>query len=196
LLVRDLPPDDKRHRFASHIVEGVRDLNRTVTALLAFTNPRRIERRAHDPVALANDCLALVSSELALHSGEHPPVRLELANHWPGGTALIDGMQLKQVLLNLVQNAIHAVQDRDAADGLVRLSIERLDGALTFTVDDNGPGVPVQSRQRIFTPFFTTKDHGTGLGLAVAHTVVSLHGGSLTVDDAPLGGARFRVMVG
>lgn len=196
LLVRDLPPDDKRHRFAAHIVEGVRDLNRTVTAMLAFTNPRRIERRRVDPLAIASDCLALVTSELELHPGEHRPVTLTLDDRWRRGAVEIDGMQLKQVLLNLVQNAVHAVCGPDeTGQARVQVTVEDLDGALAFTVDDDGPGVPVEARQRIFTPFFTTKDHGTGLGLAVAHTIVTLHGGSLTVDDAPLGGARFRVAI-
>lgn len=196
LLVRDLPSDDKRHRFAHHIVEGVRDLNRTVSALLAFTNPRRIERRRVDPLAIASDCLALVTSELELHPDDHRPVTLTLDDRWRRGAVEIDGIQLKQVLLNLVQNAVHAVWGLDdPGQARVQVSVEDDDGALAFTVDDDGPGVPAEARQRIFTPFFTTKDHGTGLGLAVAHTIVTLHGGTLTVDDAPLGGARFRVVV-
>jgi signal transduction histidine kinase len=195
LLMRDLPAEDKRHRFATHIVEGVRDLNRTVSALLAFTNPRRIERRRVDPVALATDCLALVRSELDLHPDDHRPVHLELDDQWRRGGVEIDGMQLKQVLLNLVQNAVHAVCEGGPEAGRVRVAVASVDGALVLSVDDDGPGVPVAARQRIFTPFFTTRDHGTGLGLAVAHTIVTLHGGTLTVEDAPLGGARFRVVV-
>jgi signal transduction histidine kinase len=196
LLQRDLPADDPRHRYAARVVDGVRDLNRTVTALLAFTNPRRIERRPCDPVGLASDCLDLVRAELELHAADHRPVALELDARWTRGPIPIDGAQIRQVLLNLVQNAVHAVQAHDLGRGVVQVTVEDRDGQLAFTIDDDGPGVPPQARQRIFTPFFTTKDHGTGLGLAVAHTIVNLHGGSLTVDDAPIGGARFRVVVG
>jgi C4-dicarboxylate-specific signal transduction histidine kinase len=60
-------------------------------------------------------------------------------------------------------------------------------------VDDDGAGVPADARQLIFTPFHTTKEHGTGLGLAVAAAIVQLHGGSIGVGEGPLGGARFRV---
>lgn len=195
LLVRDLPPDDKRQRFAIHIVEGVRDLNRTVSALLTFTNPRRIERRRVDPAILVSDCLALVRSELDLHPDDHRAVTLEMVSRWERGGVDIDGVQLKQVLLNLVQNAVHAVCGCDLGTGQVRVTVEQLDNAVSICVDDDGPGVPPEARQRIFTPFFTTKDHGTGLGLAVAHTIVTLHGGALTVDDSPLGGAQFRVVI-
>ncbi len=192
LLQRDLPADDKRQRYATHIVEGVRTLNRTVSALLAFTNPRRIERRPVVPGSLAADCLELVRAGQEVMA-DAAPVRLDLVDHGGSGQVEIDGMQVKQVLLNLVQNAVQAVQDSERGDGRVAVTVTRDATQVVFTVDDNGPGVPRDERQRIFTPFYTTKDHGTGLGLAIAHTMVSLHGGSLTVDDAPLGGARFRV---
>ena len=74
-------------------------------------------------------------------------------------------------------------------------SVEGDGHEVVFTVDDSGPGVPEDARKDIFTPFFTTKESGTGLGLAVAHTIVGLHGGTLTVDAAPppYGGARFQL---
>jgi PAS domain S-box-containing protein len=193
LLQRDLPEDDKRHRYAAHIVDGVRTLNRTVSALLAFTNPRRIERRPAVPGELAAACLELVRA--AQDVSEATPVRLDLVDRAGADAIDLDAIQLKQVLLNLVQNAVQALQGTERSDGRVQVSVTRDANQVIFTVDDNGPGVPRDERQRIFTPFYTTKDHGTGLGLAIAHTVVSLHGGSLTVDDAPLGGARFRVTI-
>ncbi len=198
LLMRDLPadggsPEDaKRHRYAAHIVDGVRTLNRTVSALLAFTNPRRIERRTVVPGELATACIELVRAGLEV---EGDPVHLDVDDQGGAAPVVIDGMQIKQVLLNLVQNAVQALQSAGRSDGRVLLSVTRDANQVIYTVDDNGPGVPRDERQRIFTPFYTTKDQGTGLGLAIAHTVVSLHGGALTVDDAPLGGARFKVVV-
>ncbi len=191
LLQRDLPVDDQRHRFAAHIVEGVRTLNRTVSALLAFTNPRRIEKRLVVPGTLASDCLELVRVGQDIAQGT--PVQLTLQDDGGSAAVEIDAIQVKQVLLNLVQNAVQAVQGDGRSDGRVRVGVTRDATQVVFTVDDNGPGVPRDERQRIFTPFYTTKDQGTGLGLAIAHTVVSLHGGTLSVDDAPGGGARFRV---
>ncbi len=193
LLQRDLPADDKRHRFAAAIVEGVRTLNRTVSSLLEFTNPRRIERRPVPPGELARACIELVLAEQAVLR-DLSPVTLELDDHVGDTPLALDGIQLKQVLLNLVQNGVQAVQNAERP-GRVRISVARNDSGVEFLVDDNGPGVPASERQRIFTPFYTTKDHGTGLGLAIAHTVVSLHGGTLTIEDSPLGGARFRITV-
>lgn len=205
LLARDLAEGDPRRRFALLIADGVRQLNRTVSGLLEFTRPRRPERAPLDPVALARGCLELVQAELAVRGGG---VALDLDVHWPGGTVAADATQLRQVLLNLVQNAVQAVEAaREQAvereheqGGRVVVGVTAGDPdedgpGVVFTVDDDGPGVPPEARQRIFTPFFTTKDTGTGLGLAVSYSIVDLHGGSLTVEDAPLGGARFRVWI-
>ncbi len=188
LLVRDLPEDDRRRRFAQLIVEGVRDLNHTVTGLLEFTRQRRIERRSHDPVALLHSVIELTRAD-----AEAAGVEIACDDRWTGGTASIDGVQLKQVILNLLRNAIEA--SAEGRPGHVQLAIERLPEGLAITVDDDGPGVQEESRQLIFTPFHTTKEQGTGLGLAVSFAIVQLHGGSLAVEVAPIGGARFRLVI-
>ncbi len=193
LLARDLatalPGDDRLGRYARAIVDGVRNLNRTVTDLLEYTKPRRIERRELDPAALAREVVDLVRAEGLT-------VDVAVDNRWRDGRVKVDGISLKQVLLNLVQNAVHAVIEAGvAAPRTVLTVLSDGDGALVYRIDDNGPGVPDSERQRIFTPFFTTRDQGTGLGLAIAHTVVALHGGSIVVEDSPLGGARFTVVL-
>jgi signal transduction histidine kinase len=198
LLTRDLPADDRRHRYATAIVEGVRTLNHTVTALLAFTSPKAPQRRGANPAALAQSCLELVQAELSLRGddGAHA-VELTLVDQWGSATLMIDELQLRQALLNLVQNAVQAVQGADLARGQVRVTVSRhaeIEAAV-IAVEDNGPGVPASERQRIFTPFYTTKDHGTGLGLAIVHSIVSLHGGTLAVEDSGLGGACLRMII-
>ncbi|HYE08072.1 MAG TPA: ATP-binding protein [Planctomycetota bacterium] len=210
LLARDLPEGDKRRRYADLVVDGVRALNRTVSGLLEFTKPRRIAPTAVAPRDLAQACIDLVASELAHQAGDGdtghagaaaPAAQLAIDDRWDGGRVPLDGQQLKQVLLNLVQNAVHAATTVHGDGGArVTLRLARgVDGsgrpALLIQVDDNGPGVPAEERQRIFTPFYTTKDHGTGLGLAVSHTIAGLHGGTLSVDDAPGGGARFVLVL-
>jgi two-component system, NtrC family, sensor histidine kinase HydH len=69
------------------------------------------------------------------------------------------------------------------------------DGVLVLQVRDHGPGIPPEERARIFEPFYTTRTSGTGLGLSVARRVVELHGGTLTAEDAPEGGALFRIVL-
>lgn len=191
LLARDLG-DDPKGRYARLIVEGVRHLNATVTGLLEYAKPRRLERTRHDPAALLRGVAELLASD-AVEAGVD--LRVEATGDLPA--LLCDGQQLKQVLINLVRNAIQAVaghRDHGAVDCSVALVGED-EPAVVFTVSDEGPGIPPEDRQRVFTPFFTTKDEGTGLGLAVSHTIVDLHGGQLLVEDAPGGGARLRVVI-
>ena len=107
-----------------------------------------------------------------------------------------DPDQLSQVLLNLVVNAQQAMADHPGSR-LLRLTTRFLPGerAIRIEVSDSGAGIPAEIRQRIFEPFFTTKPvgAGTGVGLAVCHSIVAAHGGSIALLDAPGGGARFVV---
>jgi signal transduction histidine kinase len=99
--------------------------------------------------------------------------------------------QLTQLLLNLLLNAGDAMQ----GGGRVTVRARPTPGGVTIDVDDTGPGIPAENLSRIFDPFFTTKDvgHGTGLGLAVCHGIVTACGGEIGASDAPGGGARFTV---
>jgi signal transduction histidine kinase len=191
LLARDIPSDDPKARFARLIIEGVRHLNHTVTGLLEYAKPRRLERAHHDPSGLVASVIELLRVD-----GDLDQVTVELVDNHHGEPILCDGNQLRQVLINLVRNAIQAVRELPQPRVVVTISNgDDDDPAVTITVDDNGPGIPSDDRQRIFTPFFTTKDEGTGLGLAVSHTIVDLHGGQLLVEDSPFGGARLRVVL-
>ena len=100
--------------------------------------------------------------------------------------ARADAGQLRRVLLNLTRNAVAA-----ARGGNVRLAARRVAGGVRIEVTDDGPGVPVDLREQIFTPFFTTREKGTGLGLAFVREIVRAHGGEVSVRDAPGGGSIF-----
>lgn len=105
-----------------------------------------------------------------------------------------DRVQLSQVLLNLVINAMDAVADRPVPERKVRLSSQRTaDGNVELCVTDTGPGVAADVARRIFDPFYTTKSAGMGMGLAISRTIAEAHGGSLSVDGAGAGGATFRL---
>ncbi len=109
-----------------------------------------------------------------------------------------DADQLHQVVANLAINAQQAMMDRPEPRRLtVTTELDPEDGMVRLTFDDSGPGVPSDMRARIFDPFFTTKPTGigTGIGLAVCHGVIDSHGGTIGVDDAPNGGARFTIML-
>jgi len=100
---------------------------------------------------------------------------------------------LSRVLANLLRNAVQAASRSAESPGQVRLSATRLAGSLIIEVTDNGAGVASELRERIFEPLFTTRASGTGLGLAISRDIVAAHEGVLEVEEAPGGGALFRV---
>jgi len=91
---------------------------------------------------------------------------------------------IEQVLINLVLNAIQAVEDRPAARIELRARIDRRSRPV-LQVADNGPGIPPDVQEKIFIPFFTTKDDGSGIGLSLSRQIMRLHGGALTVRSDP-----------
>jgi nitrogen fixation/metabolism regulation signal transduction histidine kinase len=110
--------------------------------------------------------------------------------------ALCDRMLLRNVLANLVENAVQAAEGVGRKPEIrIAVTLSPLENGARLSVDDNGPGVPPDARERIFDPYVTTKENGTGLGLAIVRKIVLDHGGDVHVEDqpSPLGGARFVV---
>jgi signal transduction histidine kinase len=104
---------------------------------------------------------------------------------------LVRADEVNQIFLNLLTNALQAVAGRSPAEIRIRTGLAH--GGVEVAIEDSGPGVPLALRTRIFDPFFTTKPagHGTGLGLSISAQIAARHGGTLTVEDAEGGGARF-----
>jgi signal transduction histidine kinase len=109
-------------------------------------------------------------------SGDIPPVE-----HDPN--------QINQVLLNLLLNGIQSMEH----PGTVRVSLENDEDAVLITVADEGKGIPAENLPNIFRPFFTTKGHGTGLGLSLARRIVEAHGGQIDVTSEVGKGSRFSI---
>jgi len=101
----------------------------------------------------------------------------------------LDESRLRQALLNLVRNAREAMPQ----GGALVLGASLADGGLELRVDDDGPGIPEEARASLFTPFFTTKKQGTGLGLAVTREIIDAHGGRIGCEARPGGGTRFKI---
>ena len=117
-------------------------------------------------------------------------VGTELSPGLPG--CIADPRLLEQVLLNLITNAVQAMEN---GSGEKRLGVATTweNGAVLIRVFDNGPGVPVHLRERIFDPFYTTRKTGHGIGLSFSHRVIENHGGTLTASGSEWGGAEFRI---
>jgi len=104
---------------------------------------------------------------------------------------LADRVLLEQVLLNLTRNAIEAMQDIAPERRLLRIAARSSDGQVAVSVIDNGHGIPPEVAERLFSPFFSTKAEGMGMGLSICRTAIEFHGGTLTHADNPDGGTVF-----
>ena len=168
--------------------EEIRRLDHILEDFLQYARPRSFHP---EPVPI-RPLLARVTDFLR-RQAEERQVRLEVAGD--GGASLPpmrgEEERLRQVLIDLTVNALEATP----SGGLVRLSAGREGDMAWVIVDDTGPGVPVELRDRLFEPFFTTKAQGSGMGLSIVHAIVMQHGGSLEVVSSPEGGARFFLRV-
>lgn len=180
ILEARLPAETRERSKAALVVREAVRLEKITTQLLDFVRSGRVDRGEVDPVALARECAEATSvSRVDVLDRGAPP-------RWH-----IDAIRMRQVLDNLVRNAIQA----SPPEGRVELCVGMEDGQLCFEVRDHGAGIPLELRQRIFEPFSTTRTQGVGLGLAISRRIVESHGGRLSADNHPEGGARFRVHV-
>jgi C4-dicarboxylate-specific signal transduction histidine kinase len=138
--------------------------------------------------ALTRETLDLLRSELLIR---HVAPITELA---PALPAVNGGhTQLQQVLLNLLINAADALSGVDAEGRKLTLRTEAHDGEVRLLVKDNGPGIAAEHLKSVFDPFWSTKDGGMGMGLAICQSIVLAHRGSITAGNNPEGGAAFCV---
>jgi signal transduction histidine kinase len=139
---------------------------------------------AKEPVRLA-EVIAGASGAVARPEG------VALAIDGLDGLPVVEGdpVQLRQVFVNLLENAVFAASPR----GEVAVRGRRVDGAVELDVEDTGPGVDAATRRRLFEPLITTKERGIGLGLALVKRIAERHAGSVAYSERPGGGARFTV---
>lgn len=176
LLADEVRTQPSAHRLAEQVASGVADLNHLVTNILDYTRlpEPRLARTALD--ALIDEVLAAAAP--ALSSGIRVERRATAGVTWP-----LDRGLLAQALHNLVRNAGEAT----VGEGTLTIGAEPGARWLRIVVADDGPGIPAGNAETIFAPFFTTKERGTGLGLAVARAAVAAHGGTLALRPSTRG---------
>lgn len=189
---RLLKPDTLPEQVRPY-VEGIRSetvsLSEIVTNFLNFAKPAQLALTDIDLRALCARVVDDATSEARERGGV---VTLQ------GDFGLIQGDEvlLRQAFSNLLRNALEACDGASVVpDVLVEGTVDPARGTCTITVDDNGPGIPPDTRERIFQPFITSKKHGTGLGLALVQKIVVSHNGRVLVGTSPLGGARLQVVL-
>lgn len=184
ILGQEFTGPEMRQEFLGIIRKECRRLNRLLSELLDFARPRPPERRAVEVERLLDNVVTLVA-----HSAERNGIALR-KQVAPGLPALVaDPEQLTQVILNLAINAAQAMPQ----GGEILLAARREDRGVLIQVRDQGTGIPAPDLEKIFDPFFTTKSDGAGLGLSVAHQIVTQHGGAIRAERNPEGGMTFSV---
>lgn len=162
--------------------ESVR-LERTVSDLLAFTRPKKPE-----PVPI--ELTRAVGEILEGFRADPANTDIDISFAAPGRmTAQVDPSQFSQVLWNLLRNAVEAMERR----GPIKVTLRREGSAFEVAVTDSGPGIASEELDRVFEPFFSTKEKGSGFGLALVHRIVQDHGGEVSVDSPAGQGATFTV---
>jgi signal transduction histidine kinase len=216
-LLQTLQLDEKASGAASSLLNEVRNLSDMVTSFLNFARPQPLELDEVDLNELIADCAneltplfnqravdliitgTVITGTVITGTAGAPPALSQTTNNSQEHRILIraDERMLRQALLNLIRNAAEAIPDSQS-DRRVEVwsSIERDNTghqSVVVKIKDTGPGIPPADLQRIFIPFFTTKATGHGVGLALAHRVITQHGGTLTASNAKSGGALFLV---
>jgi len=179
-LVEQSPADAES---AEVMLAEVARLEVIIDDLLTFAGPTRLATEAADLSAVVGEVFDFMARQLE-HAGIE--VRRELADDLPA--APLDPRRIRQVVLNLVLNAVEAMP----GGGTLTVRTRAVAGAVIAEIEDTGHGIAADAAERAFEPFFTTKDGGSGLGLGVSRTLVEAHGGSLAFEPLAAG-TRFTV---
>ena len=159
-------------------------INRILTELLEIARPKPPQFRAGDMCSTVEHAVMFARQQAIT---KRISVELEIKDVIP--PAEHDPNQINQVLLNLLLNAIQSMDK----PGVIRVSLESDEDDVLITVADEGKGIPPEHLPNIFRPFFTTKGHGTGLGLSLARRMVEAHGGHIDVTSVVGRGTEFQV---
>ncbi|HEV2600608.1 PAS domain-containing sensor histidine kinase [Sphingopyxis sp.] len=181
---------EKVRELTSRIAASGRRASDIVQRIRGMAAKRQPERVALDLNDVAQESLLFVRHEIESRSIR---VTTDFARNLP--TAVGDRIQLQQVIVNLLVNGVQAVEERGEGDRRIVMRTSEKDGQLALTLRDTGPGIPGEDIERIFQGFFTTKDSGMGIGLAICQSIVAEHGGSISASNHPDGGAEFRFVI-
>jgi signal transduction histidine kinase len=186
LLAKDLAEQRPSLELVTKISTGVKRLEALVSQVLQFTREMTAHTVVTDVAEILDQAIEYAGASL-LERG----IRCDVDGPRPL-MAKVDPLLLGQAVLNLLLNAAEAVE----SEGVVTVrwaGASEEDRRIRIEVRDTGPGIPADAMDRLFNPFFTTKDNGTGLGLAIVHRVVEAHDGTISVCNVEPNGARFEM---
>jgi two-component system sensor histidine kinase AtoS len=177
-----LPAGSRDVEVIKEIVARIDTLNDLMKDLLLFARPPQPRLAPTDPRPILETVVNLVRQD---------PGAREIAIQVKGtsDTIVADQELLKLVIQNFLLNAVHAIN----GPGSIQIDVHTIGSMCRMTVTDSGPGIPPEVREKLFTPFFTTKARGTGLGLSTAKRFVEAQGGTIAIDCPPTGGTTVSI---
>jgi signal transduction histidine kinase len=181
---RDLPAASPATAVVKEVRREIAQINRILTDLLETARPRPPQMRSTDLNTTVEHAVMLARQQVRSR-----PIKIEFTPEPSLPEVEHDSDQIHQVLLNLLLNAEQAIE----GPGLVRVSVLKQEDGAVIAVSDTGRGIPAEHLPNIFRPFFTTKGHGTGLGLSLARRIIEEHRGQIEVASGPGKGTTFSV---
>jgi signal transduction histidine kinase len=177
-----LGPSTQDAGIVREVIARIDSLNDLMKDLLLFARPPQVKPASVEIRSLITSTADLLAGDPALKS-------IHVAVDGAPTRVVADAGLLRIVFLNLMVNSAHAMK----GDGAITVSVDQRGDACRIAIADNGPGIPAEVRDKIFTPFFTTKSRGTGLGLPTAKRLVEAHRGTIHVHCPPTGGTTVTV---
>lgn len=182
------------HHIRENAINGLHVISETSKGLVSFVESYRKFTRIPTPAKELFNVLEFVQRIVILCSAEDNfnSVRIDTSEVVEDLKLYADSNLLGQVMINIVKNAIQALQGR--ADAVIKIAAYKTkDDRTIFTIKDNGPGIPEELMKQIFVPFFTTKKQGSGIGLSIARQIIRAHNGSIRVHSIPDKETRFTI---
>lgn len=191
ILLDEFPKDHPKREFVEILLKETTRLNNTVEEVLQFSRrdlPGKGKKNIPDePLSQVIERVTnLLGSQLRKKS-----ISLSMTGWEIGKDLPVVGEKLSQVFLNILLNAIDATPPK----GEIIITTTKLDNGYSVSIKDNGPGIPDELKDKIFDPFYSTKDGGTGLGLSISKKIIESYSGTLTLSNAESGGVCFTVFL-
>lgn len=181
--------EEKHRRYVNYIISEVNRLSKVVSDILMFSRLPRLELKLVDMHKLLDEIVAFleISDFLKYDIKCYKEYRAKISE------ILVDIDQIKQVLLNIIQNACHFMENRTIRN--LTLTTDNINGMFVLKIKDTGIGIAPENLNKIFEPFFTTKTKGTGLGLTISKNIIESHRGKIEVDSTLGEGTTFSIFL-
>jgi PAS domain S-box-containing protein len=187
LLKRDLKDNPELQQMAGYIVQGTDDLNSLVTRVLNYSRPIQPHLELTDIIELGKELVHHIQADATLN----PDIKLQVLAQRKSINVHVDPLLLRGALLNLIVNSIQALP----GGGKITLVFDVKEHQALILVSDTGLGIPKENLEKLYSPFFTTKEEGNGFGLAEVFKVVQAHNGSIEVESEVGRGTTFTIKI-